>query len=260
VSTDDPAARERRNYVRDAWGDVGVTAAFATGLAIATAIHRFLEDPSFLAATTLWTFEFGFAAVVIDHVAKQVWYRTFFGSAIRAAWKWFSTRNKGGGGGHDSGDSGRHSTPDKPSHQSAGGETTSYSVLNHPPAGTVWPRALNSIYFGCAAAVLFLLWTLFSSLISDGHILAVVAITIAIVVPVIWFIVRHNGYTRTNTSTMTEQRDYRPVLPAYPYPKGSPAFSARMLSHPRWQLFFAILGTVAAIIGIIGALSSLWQR
>jgi hypothetical protein len=97
ITTTDPT-QERRGYVADAWADALVTLAAVTA-AIAVSVLDYVSHPQgFWLELTLKAAEIGTAVLVIDHVAKMVWYRTFIGSFLRWPWRRLR-RSRGGTGG-----------------------------------------------------------------------------------------------------------------------------------------------------------------
>jgi hypothetical protein len=121
--TDAESAQERRQYVADAWADTAVTVAAVTAAIGVGVLDYVTHHKGIGLKVTILAAEFGTALLVIDHVAKMVWYRTFIGSFLRWLWRLLHRSGNGTGGGGKSeeaksrSDSDHHAQQEQPDQQ-----------------------------------------------------------------------------------------------------------------------------------------------
>jgi hypothetical protein len=130
-------ADQRNQYVFDAWADVLVTIAFATGELVTSGVDALVHHENGIERVTLVALEIGFAVMVINHLVMLIWYRTFVGSLVR---QWLASRKEKGGGGPGAG-----AAPP------GGGD--SETPLPRPEPGHALDRALVSGGLGLGAAL-----------------------------------------------------------------------------------------------------------
>jgi hypothetical protein len=175
----DPEAKERRDYVLDAWADVAVTCAFVLGTLLVAALRSLLKDESRLETITINTFEVGFMIAVINHVLGILWNRTYLGKILR--WLFGRQRPRPPGEGGDPGraarEIGRRSpfqgrSPFRP--PASGDELRRLEMrlpipqrgrfaTVYPQAGGALRRSIRSFYIAVAGAIGCFAYLLFTT-------------------------------------------------------------------------------------------------
>lgn len=157
----DEAAKERREYVLDAWADVLVTTAFVIATLLVTALGHRVRHPSVVQHIALWAFEVGFTVAVVNHVLRMLWYRTVVGPLCKKIYR-SRPKRRGGAGGRRRMDRRREAPntdhqPPLPDVAAAVGPSADGGfrfALVHPAPGGAGARAAESFVLGFVGGVL----------------------------------------------------------------------------------------------------------